>query len=82
MKSKFLASSYIKTGNIFWLILPPFEHIIVNFSKYYPFKGEELVLYACFGLIHLHHTESTRSQTLCQLSQRGVRLLINLVNAE
>jgi hypothetical protein len=31
-------------------------------------------MYACFGLIHLLHTESTRSQTLCQLSQRGVRL--------
>ncbi len=29
----------IKTVNIFWLVLASFEHFIVNFSKYYPFKG-------------------------------------------
>jgi hypothetical protein len=30
-------------------------------------------MYACFGLIHLPHTEFTWSQTLHQLSQCGVR---------
>jgi hypothetical protein len=35
-----------------------------------PLKAPELVMYACFGLIHLPYTESTRSQTLHQLSQR------------
>jgi hypothetical protein len=39
-------------------------------------------MYACFGLSHLPHTESTRSQTLRQLSKRGVRLHVNWVNAE
>jgi hypothetical protein len=39
-------------------------------------------MYACFGLFHLTHTESTRSQTLRQLSQREVRLHVNWVNAE
>ncbi len=39
-------------------------------------------MYACFGLIHLPHTELTRSQTLHQLSQCQVRLHINWVNAE
>ncbi len=39
-------------------------------------------MYACFGLIHLPHTESTRSQTLRQLSQRGASLHINWVNTE
>jgi hypothetical protein len=39
-------------------------------------------MYACFGLSHLPHTESTRSHTLRQLSQRGVRLHVNWVNAE
>jgi hypothetical protein len=39
-------------------------------------------MYACFGLIHLHHTELTQSQTPRQLCQRGVRLHINWVNAE
>jgi hypothetical protein len=32
---------------------------------------------ACFGLINLPHTESTQSQILCQLSQRGVKLYVN-----
>ncbi len=39
-------------------------------------------MYACFGLIHLVHTESTQSQTLRQLSQRRMRLHVNWVNAE
>jgi hypothetical protein len=39
-------------------------------------------MYVCFGLIHLPHTESMRSQTLRQLSQHGVRLHVNWVNAE
>jgi hypothetical protein len=47
-----------------------------------PLKAPELVMYACFGLIHLPHTETTWSQTLRQLSQHGVRLHINWVNAE
>ncbi len=56
-----------------------------------PLKVPELVMYACFGLIHLPHTESMQSQTLRQLSQRGVTprqlsqrgvRLRNWVNAE
>ncbi len=39
-------------------------------------------MYACFCLIRLPHTELTRNQTLCQLSQCGVRLHVNRVNAE
>jgi hypothetical protein len=39
-------------------------------------------MYACFGLSHLPHTESMRSQTLRQLSKCGVRLHVNWVNAE
>jgi hypothetical protein len=39
-------------------------------------------MYACFGLIHLIHTDSTQSQTLRQLSQLGMRLHVNWVNAE
>ncbi len=45
-------------------------------------KAPELVMYACFGLIHLPHTKSMRSQTLCQLIQCGVRLHVNWVNAK
>jgi hypothetical protein len=52
------------------------------FINIFPFKAPELLMHACFGLIHLPHIESTRSQTLHQLSQRGVRLHINWVNAE
>ncbi len=47
-----------------------------------PLKVPELAIYACFDLIHLSYTESTWSQTLRQLSQLGVRLHINWVNAE
>jgi hypothetical protein len=43
---------YIKNVNIFWLMLAPFEHFIVNFSKSYPLQAPEL-----FSLIHLPHTE-------------------------
>ncbi len=41
-------------------------------------------MYYSFGLIHLPHTESesTQSETPCQLSQRGMRLHVNWVNAE
>ncbi len=39
-------------------------------------------MYACFGLIHLIHTELMQSQTLRQLSQCGMRLQVNWVNAE
>ncbi len=39
-------------------------------------------MYACFGIISLPHTESTRSKTPRQLSQHGVRLHVNWVNAE
>jgi hypothetical protein len=52
----------------------------------------ETVMYACFGLIHLPHNESTRSETPHQLSQcklrpmstesTGVRLHVNWVNTE
>jgi hypothetical protein len=58
--------------NISWLI---FLHPI-------PLRAPELVLYACFGLIHHPHTESTRSETPRQLSQHRVRLHINWVNTE
>ncbi len=67
-----------KTVNIFWLILAPFENVIINVSKNpIPLKAPELVMCACFGLIHLLHTESdsastesTRSETPRKLSQR------------
>ncbi len=39
-------------------------------------------MYACFGLIHLPHTESTWSETPHQMSPRGVRLHVNWVNTE
>jgi hypothetical protein len=82
MRSKFFYSSYIKTFSIFWLKLAPFERFMVNFSKSYPFKGARAG-YAClFGLIHLLHTELMQSETPCQLSQHGVRLHVNWVNAE
>jgi hypothetical protein len=38
-------------------------------------------MHACFGWISLPHTESMRSETPRQLSQRGVRLHVNGVNA-
>jgi hypothetical protein len=64
---------------------------MVNVLNPVPLKAPELVMYACFGLIYLPHTEprrvrlpvkwvnvkwnspsteSTRSETPCQLSQR------------
>ncbi len=39
-------------------------------------------MYASFGLIRLLHTESTWSEKPLQLSQCGVRLPVNWVNAE
>ncbi len=39
-------------------------------------------MYACSGLIHLSHPESTQSETPRQMSQRRVRLHVNWVNAE
>ncbi len=64
-----------------------------NFSIYYPFKGTRagyvcLFLYN-FSSVHWFNaewdspsTESTRSETPRQLSQRGMRLHVNWVNAE
>jgi hypothetical protein len=78
MLSWLFASSHIKTLSIFWLILAPFEHFI----KSSPFKAPELVMYACFGLIHLPHTELMQSETPRQLSQRRVRLHINWFHAK
>jgi hypothetical protein len=75
------ASSYIKTFRIFWLILAPFEHFMVNFSKSYPYKGVR-ASYVCLFWLHLPHTESTRSETHHQLTQHWVRLHINWFNAE
>ncbi len=83
----------MKTVNIFWLVLAPFEHFIVNFSKYYPFKDARAGYVCVFWLESspLHwvnaesdspSTESTRSETPRQPSQRGVRLHVNWVNAE
>jgi hypothetical protein len=33
------ASSYLQTFRILWLILAPFQHLMVNFSIFCPFKG-------------------------------------------
>jgi hypothetical protein len=63
----------------FMVDICPNEHSMVNFSISYPFKGARAghVLYACFALVHLPQTESTRSETPRQLSQCGVRLHVN-----
>ncbi len=83
----------MKTVNIFWSVLTPFEHFIVNFTKYYPFKDAR-VGYVCVFWLESSpshwvdaesdspSTESTWSETPHQLSQRGVRLHVNWVNAE
>jgi hypothetical protein len=65
---------------------------MVNFLNPIPLKVPELVMYACFGLKSLPDTvsmgsetpstKSMQSETLRQLSQSGVRLQINWVNAE
>jgi hypothetical protein len=47
-----------------------------------PLKAPELVIYACFGLIHLLYTESMWSETPHQLNQHKVRLNVNRVKAE
>jgi hypothetical protein len=39
-------------------------------------------MYDCFGLNHLSHSESKRNETPQKLSQHGVRLHVNWVNAE
>ncbi len=67
--------------NIFYLILAPFEHFIVNFSESYSFKGAGAGYVCLFWLDSSPPTESTRSETPCQLSQCGVRLHVNWVNA-
>jgi hypothetical protein len=83
----------MKTVNIFWLVLAPFEHFIINFTKYYPFKDARAGYVCVFWLESspLHwvnaesvslSTESTRSETPHQPSQCGVRLHVNWVNAE
>jgi hypothetical protein len=70
-----------------------FDHLMVNFSIFYPFKGA----WACYVWLFWidsssshwvdsewdsPSTESTRSETTHQLSQCGVRLHVNWVNAE
>jgi hypothetical protein len=71
----------------------PFEHFMVNFSKSYLFKGTIAGFVCLFWLdsSSTHwvdtewdspSTESTRNETPHQLSQRGVRLHVNWVNAE
>ncbi len=83
MRSYIFASSYIKTFTISGWYWPPLNNISwLFFLNPIPLKEPELTMYACFGLIHLPHTESTWSETSCQLSQCGVRLLISWVNAE
>jgi hypothetical protein len=71
---KLLAFSgwYWPVLNISWLI----------FLNPIPLESQELVMYACFGLIRLPHTESTRSETFRQLSQHWVRLHVKWVNVE
>jgi hypothetical protein len=71
-----------QTFSIFWLMLAPFDHFMVNFSKSYPFKGARAGYVCLFCLIHLPHTESMWSETLRQLRQRGVSLSVNWGNAE
>ncbi len=44
--------------------------------------GPEMVMDACIDSLHLPHTESTQSDTPCQLSQCLVRLYVDWVNAE
>ncbi len=83
----------MKTVNIFWLVLAPFEHFTVNFTKYYPFKGAGAGYVCLFWLesspshwvnaeSDSPSTESTQSETPRQLGQRGVRLHVNWVNTE
>jgi hypothetical protein len=83
----------MKTVNIFWLVLAPFEHFIVNLTKYYPFKGARAGYVCMFWLesspshwvdaeSDSPSTESTQSETTRQQSQRGVNLHVNWVNAE
>ncbi len=70
----------------------PNEHSMVNFSISYPFKGARAghVRLFCFGASSANwvdaewdspSTESMRSETPRQLSQSGVRLHVNWVNA-
>jgi hypothetical protein len=72
----------MKTVNIFWLILAQFEHFIVNFTKYYPFKDARAGYVCIFWLesspLHWVNAESDSPS----MSQRGVRLHVNRVNAE
>ncbi len=75
------------------MVLASFEHFIVNFSKYYPFKGARAG-YACLFWLEPSpshcfdaesdspSTESKWSETPRQLSQRGVRLHVNWVIVE
>jgi hypothetical protein len=83
----------MKTFSIFWKILAPFEHFMVNFCKSYPFKDARAGYVYMFWLIwfstHLvdaewdsPSTESMRSETPRQLSQSRVRLHVNWVNKE
>ncbi len=58
--------------NISWII----------FLYPFPLNALELGIYACFGLFSLLHHESTWSETPRRLSQRGVRLYVNWINAE
>jgi hypothetical protein len=71
----------------------PFEHFIVNLYKYCPFKGARAAYVCMFWIVSSpshwvnaesdsSSTESTRSKTPRQLSQRRVRLHVNWVNAE
>jgi hypothetical protein len=73
--------------------MAPFEHFIFNFSKSCPFKGTRAGYVCLFWLdsspSHWVHAESDSpsiesmwNETPCQLSQHGVRLHINWVNAE
>jgi hypothetical protein len=83
----------MQTFSISLLILAPFEQFMDNFVISYPFKGAR-AWYAClfwFDSSSAHwvdaewdslSTESMQSETTCQLSQLGVRLHINWVNAE
>ncbi len=67
--------------------------VVIRNNKYYPFKGARAAYVCLFWLdsspSHWVNTESdslstesTGSETPCQLSQCGVRLHINWVNAE
>ncbi len=72
----------MKTVNIFWMVLAPFKHFTVNFTKYYPFKGARADYVCVFWLeSSSSHWVDAESDSPSTESTR-VRLHVNWVNAE